>query len=124
MPLNSYPHSRHARPPPGAHLDALPGIQLGPHIEVEAGARASLAIGPPRVKVNHVVDARAAPVDDPVVAVKGRGEAEDGVDARGGRHAVVFVGKGLKLRAATTVFDCQYPCPYSDVEVVEGRDAL
>ncbi len=92
--------SSHAHPAHGTHLCAFPGIKLGPHIQVEA--RPGLAVGAAGVKVDNVVDPRAAAVDDPVVAVKRRHVAEDCIDSRLGRHAVVFVGKGFKLRSAAS----------------------
>lgn len=88
------------RPLHGPHPHALPGIKLGPHIEIEA--RPALAVGSSGVEIDHVVDAGAAAVDDPVVAVKGGAIAEDGVDAGGRGHAVHFVGEGFEFRAAAS----------------------
>lgn len=89
-------------PLPSPHLHTLPRIQLRPHIEVETRPSSS-ATRPAGVKVNHVVDAGAAAVNDPVVAVEGRGVAEDGVYAGGGGHAFAFVGEGGEFGAAASV---------------------
>lgn len=94
--------SRKPSPFQSPHLDAFPRIQLRPHIEIEARP-ASSAAGPTSIKVNHVVDAGAAAINDPVVAVKGRGVSEDGVDAGGWGHALAFVGEGGEFGAATSI---------------------
>lgn len=89
-------------PPQSSHLDALPRIQLWPHIEIEARPASGTA-GAAGVEVDHVVDAGAAAVNDPVVAVKGRGVAEDGVYAGGWGHALAFVGEGGEFGAVASV---------------------
>lgn len=104
--ITSCSPSRKTRPPQSPHLDALPRIQLRPHIEIETRP-ASSAARSARVKVDHVVDAGAAAVDDPVMAIKGRGVAEDGVEAGGWGHALAFVGKGGEFGAATSGFGNQ-----------------
>lgn len=89
------------RPLRSPHLHALPRIQLWPHIEIEARPR--LAIGASSVEVDHVLNPRAAAVDDPVVSVERRRVAQDGVDTGRGRHAVHLVGEGFELGAAASV---------------------
>lgn len=94
--------SSQTHPTHGAHLDTLPGVEFRPDVEVEARSwcRATRSAG---VKVNHVFDLCAAAVNDPVVAIKRGREAENGVDARRGRHSVVFVGKGFELRSSASI---------------------
>lgn len=75
LPLLHPPESHHAR------LDSFPAVQLGTHVEVKVETLAGLALVLARVKVNDVLDLGSAAVDDPVVAVKGRLVAEEGVEA-------------------------------------------
>lgn len=90
------------RPPHSSHLHSLPRIQLRPHVEIEARS-ASGATRSAGVEIDHVVDTGAAAVDDPVMTVKRRGVAEDGVDAGGWGHALAFVSEGGEFGAATSV---------------------
>lgn len=94
--------SRQPRPPHDPHLDSLQCIQLRPNIEIEA-RRSSRAAGSPSVEIDDIVDAGAAAVDDPVVPVKGRRVAEDGIDAGGWGHAGAFVGEGGESGAVASV---------------------
>ena len=76
--------------PKRPHLDALPRVQLRPHIEVErelpVGTGAPPVVRPARVEVDDILDLLAAAVDNPVVPVEGRLVAEERIDARLGRH--------------------------------------
>lgn len=84
--LHKTPLTRHAMPLNhasgfhGSHLDALPAIQLGPHIEIKRQLPICRAV-PPGVEVYYVFDLFAAAVDDPVVPVEGRLVAQQGVEA-------------------------------------------
>lgn len=66
------------------HLDAFPGVELGADVEVEVEGFAWLALVLAGVEINDIVDVGAAAVDDPVMAVKGLGIAQDGVEACAG----------------------------------------
>lgn len=66
-------------------------------MQIETRPYLARRIWAPGIKVNNVVDARAAAVNDPVVAVKGGRVAEDGVEAGSGGHAIVFVGEGFEF---------------------------
>src|SRR5687767_6261231 len=92
---------RHPRPPHSPHLTPLPSIQLRPHIQIETGSSGRTTRSP-RVEVNHVVDARATPVDDPVVTVEWGCVAENGVDSCGWGHSFHFVGEGFEFGAVAS----------------------
>lgn len=84
---------RHPHPAP------LEGIQLWPHIQVEAQparVRGALSL----IEINHVLYARAAAIDDPVMPVKRRRVAEPAVRTRARAQLRRVAGKGHEPRAA------------------------
>lgn len=80
-------------PAHGSHFYTFPRIEFWPHVEVEAGA--SFPVTTTRVKVNHIVNPRAAAINNPVVTIERSCVSEDRIESSRRGHSVALVGKGF-----------------------------